>query len=209
MFNKRCSSCPCFVEKVTEVSGDAGQSQYLEAMKIFKEYGTKLIKGDISIEELKIITSNTNKFCQILSAIKSLSASQARSTEDMLVEAISKRTEEEKFINNQRAMVHELHTYLVEYSGGKICKYEHTYLDISGEAVTLLIVLSLIKCELGLVCSDTAWQLRYFFCTVGSVDYSCGLARFITCSACGLGIVLQSSLQGLLADLDSSPRILI
>ena len=167
MFNKRCSSFPCFVEKVTKVSGDAGRSRFLEAMEYFKEYGTKLIKGDIAIEELKIITSNTSKFCQILSAIKPLSASQAISTEEMLMEAISKRTEEEQFINTQRAMVRELHTYLVEYSGGKICKYEHTYLETSSEAATPLIVLSLIKLELGLVCSDTAWQLMYFFCTVG------------------------------------------
>ena len=136
-------------------------------MEYFKEYGTKLIKGDIAIEELKIITSNTSKFCQILSAIKPLSASQASSTEEMLMEAISKRTEEEKFINNQRAMVGELHTYLIEYSGGKICKYEHTYLEASGKVATLLIVLSLMKSELDLVCSDTAWNLMYFFCTVG------------------------------------------
>ena len=92
----------------------------------------KLVQGDIAIEELKIITSNTRKFCLILSAIKPLSTSQASSTEEMFMEAISKRIEEEKFINTQRAMVYTLYTHLIEYSGGKICKYEHMYFEISG-----------------------------------------------------------------------------
>ena len=134
----------CFVEKL-EASGDAGRSRFLKAMEYCEEYGKKLIKGDITVEELKIITSNKSKFCQILSAIKHLSASQASSNEEMLMEAISKRIEEEKFVTTHRTMVQTVHTHLIECSGSKICKYEHKLWN-NNEAVALSVVLSLIQC---------------------------------------------------------------
>ena len=86
-------------------------------MEYFNEYEEKLVKGDISSEELDIICSNESRFFQISEAC------EANSTKT-LKESLLKRTEEKKFITLHIKKVRMLYSFLTELSDGKISKYE-------------------------------------------------------------------------------------
>jgi len=103
--------------KLPHASGGAGRSRFLKAMEYFKEYEEKLVKGDISSEELDIICSNKSRFFQISEAC------EANSTKT-LKESLLKRTEEKKFITLHIKKVRMLYSFLTELSDGKISKYE-------------------------------------------------------------------------------------
>ena len=111
---------PFFSATMPKASGGSGRSRFLRAIKYFKEYEEKLIRGDITREELDIICSNESRFFQISEAC------EAQSTET-LKESILERTEEKRFISRYIKKVRELYSYLAELSDGKICKYEYIF----------------------------------------------------------------------------------
>ena len=92
-------------------------------MKHFLTFEEKIINGGITPDELRTVRSREEEFYQISSAFKNLPGSEAETNIERLKKAISKRTDEDKFISNQRKKVSILKQNLSDLPEGVQCKY--------------------------------------------------------------------------------------
>ena len=108
-----------FSEKLSKTTGDQGHYKLIKAMSHFQKFEDKLINGDITSEELEIITTNKDKFCEISSTLKHFSSSKAEDNAKTLTTAVTQRNDEIDFIKNQVEKVWILRKHLSENFQGK------------------------------------------------------------------------------------------